>query len=231
MSVFILFEGKPGAKDSHEERAKGLSAVTGNCGYGNIDTTTATAVPNLNTLIFWGHGESSSMCGKSVVDLCKVIADWKKLNPKLKTIEIITCNARHAKGKAAAYVDKLKNHLKWDPRIRGTFSMTVKALPVGVGGKHNVWSILLAHGATGSWVYITAPGVTDAEMMQAKNLIEFDRGTTGAISYTGDLAEKANKVVSARAKNPVDVSGNPFNVDWTMTYGYFNTLRACLVVV
>ena len=230
--MFILFEGKPGAKDSHEERAKGLAAVTANCQYGNIDTTAAKKLtPDLETLIFWGHGDSTSLCGKSVTDLCKVIVEWKKVNPKLKTIEVITCNTRHAKGKATPYVDSLKRHLLFDPRFRGTFGLKVKALPVGVGGKHNVWSILLAHAPTRSWVYITAPGTTDADMMQAKNLIEFDRGTTGAVSYTGDLATKANKVVSGRAKNPVDLNGNPFKVDWKMTYGYFNTLRACLGTV
>jgi hypothetical protein len=232
MGVYILYESKPGAKDSHEERARELAAITPGARIGNIDTTPPRPLPfPLDTLIFWGHGDQGQLCGKSAMELCRLIGEWQKLNLELKTVELITCNVRHCDGARDPYADRVKHHLKWDPRIQGTLKLKVKALPVNVGGKVNAWSILLAHPPTKSWVYITAPGITDADMMRAKNLIEFDRGLTGAISYTGDLAKKANKVVSSRASKPMDASGLPFQVKWTMNYGYFNTLRNHLVEV
>jgi hypothetical protein len=232
MAIYILYEDKPGAKDSHKVRAETLAGVIPGGLAGNIDNTLPQAVLSaLDTLIFWGHGEQNRLCGKSAMDLCRLIAEWKKLNPALKTVELITCNARHCDGARDPYANRVKHHVKWDLRIRGTFELKVKALPVAVRGKVNAWSILLAHAPTMTWVYITAPGTADADMMRAKNLIEFDRGATGAISYNGDLATKAMRVVSARANNPVDINGQPFNVDWTMNYGYFSHLRSQLVEV
>src|SRR5262249_43196913 len=155
MGVYILYEGKPAAKDSHEQRARGLAAVTPGALVGNIDLTPPRAFPAIDTLIFWGHGEQNQMCGKPAMQLCRLIGQWKKLNPALKAVELITCNARHCNGVRDPFADRVKRHLRWDLRIWGTAALTVKALPVAVDGKANAFSILLAHVPTKSWVYIT----------------------------------------------------------------------------
>ncbi len=54
--------------------------------------------------------------------------------------------------------------------------------------------------------------------MQASSLISFTKNATGGtVCYRGDIAVRADQMVRA----------NPTR-QWTMNYGYFNTLRACL---
>jgi hypothetical protein len=90
-----------------------------------------------------------------------------------------------------------------------------------VTGKTNAWSILLAEPIHNSWVYITAPGTNDKELMVANSLIQFEKNATGGlVCFRGDMATRANKVVT---EHPTRT--------WTMNYGYMNTLRAHLVAV
>lgn len=180
-------------------------------------TTNPAVVPNLDTLAFWGHGDSSKLCGKTPRELHEVIKAWKSHNAGLKTVEIITCNARHASG-GDPFVKKLKSGIGFRSSLRG---LTIKALPTTVTGKNNAWSILLAETNHKSWVYVTAPGATDALLMEASSLINFQRNVNGGLSsFWGDIAKRADQMVR----------DNP-NRQWTMNYGYFNTLRAHLGVV
>ena len=94
----------------------------------------------------------------------------------------------------------------------------MKALPTTVSGKLNAFSILLAETNTKSWVYVTAPGADDKLLMQAQSLIQYERTQDGRlVSFRGDIAQRADKTVR----------DNPQR-QWTMNYGYFNTLRSCL---
>lgn len=212
--IQFLFQGGHG---SHGPRTQALVTVTPRSRCGDIATTTACAIPGLHTLAFWGHGDRYRLCGKNVNELFSVIKAWKSLNSDLKTIEIITCNARHAVG-GDPFASRLKAKFGF---LSGTRGMVVKALPVTVTGSANAWSILLAETIHNSWCYITAPGATDALLMQASSLIQFQRNANGGlVSYRGDIATRANETIKA----------NP-NRQWTMNYGYFNTLRANLVTV
>lgn len=211
--IQFLYQGGHG---SHGPRAQALANVTrSKCG--DIATTVPDAIEGLNTLAFWGHGDKQKLCGKSAEEIFTIVKAWKRLNPSLNTVEIITCNARHASAG-----DPFANQLKSKFGIMsGTRGMVVKALPVTVTGKHNAWSILLAETVHNSWCYITAPGATDQLLMVANSLIQFETNARGGLSsYRGDIATRADKVVRADPTR-----------QWTMNYGYFNTLRCALVVV
>jgi hypothetical protein len=213
--IQILYQGVNG---SHQKRAHALAAVTAGSRFGDIDATRPAAIADLDTLVFWGHGEATRLCGKTPRELHDLIKLWKAQNPALNTIEIITCNARHASA-GDPYVSRLKNGIGWRSSLRG---IKIKALPTSVWGKNNAWSILLAETDYNSWVYITAPGTTDALLMEAFSMINLEQvpGRDGLRSFKGDIAERANEVVRA----------NPAR-EWTMNYGYMHTLRAHLVVV
>ena len=206
-----------GGHKSHGPRAQALAGVTPGSHCGDIANTKARTITGLDTLTFWGHRDAYRLCNLTPDQIFTLIKDWKRLNPNLNTIELITCNARHAVGR-----DPFANRLKSKFGIMsGTRGMMVKALPVTVTGKNNAWSILLAENGHNSWCYITAPGANDKLLMEASSLIMFERNVTGGlVSYRGDIAKRADQQVRSHPQRK-----------WTMNYGYFNTLRANLVVV
>jgi hypothetical protein len=178
-----------------------------------------TAKPGLDTLVFWGHGDAYRLCNKTPNDMVKTISAWKKLNPQLNTVELITCNARHFTGPNDSYANQLKKGLRSGFRS-STRNITVKALPVTVSGSQNAFSILLAEPNTKSWCYVTGPGTDDKIMFQGANLINYIEIDGKSVSFKGDIAQRADKVVR---ENPTR--------KWTMNYGYFNTLRHNLVAI
>ncbi|WP_102226538.1 hypothetical protein [Acidimangrovimonas sediminis] len=210
----ILYQGGHG---SHGPRAQALANVTPGAQCGDIATTPARPVQGLTTLAFWGHGDSFQLCNKSAREIHEVIKEWKAVNPGLGTVEIITCNARHCTT-GDSFANQLKHGIGWRSSLKG---LTIKALPTTVGGKRNAWSILLAETIRNSWVYITAPGATDSLLMEANSLIQYEKMPSGGLrSFNGDIAMRADKVVR---EHPMR--------QWTMNYGYMNTLRAHLGVV
>jgi hypothetical protein len=211
--IQFLYQGGHG---SHGPRAQALASFTSNSSCADVTSAPRTAA-GLDTLAFWGHGDQYRLCGKTPQELFALIKEWKRLNPGLNTIELITCNARHT-----ASGDSFANSLKAQFGIlSGTSGMVVKALPVTVTGKMNAWSILHAETVHNSWCYVTAPGATDALLMEASALVIFERNATGGlVSYRGDIAARADQVVRAHPTR-----------EWTMNYGYFNTLRSHLGVV
>jgi hypothetical protein len=212
--VQFLYQGGHG---SHGPRAQALSNVTPGSLCGDIAATQPSTIMGLDTLAFWGHGDSLRLCGKTARELHELIKRWKAFNPGLNTVEIITCNSRHATG-GDPYATQLKSGIGFRSSLKG---LTIKALPTTVTGKRNAWSILLAETNFNSWVYITAPGANDAMLMQAKTLIDFETTAQGkVVSFRGDIAKRADDTVRAYPLR-----------QWTMNYGYLNTLRAHLGVV
>ena len=205
--IFLLYT------QDHAARAEALAQVLPGAQHGLV-TTTPVAKAGLDTLIFWGHGDMLRLCGLLAPDVTKLIAAWKKLNPGLKTVEIITCNARHASVGSDPLAAQIKRGLTAG-FLSATRSIVVKALPVNVGGKHEAYSILLANAPNKTWCYVTASGASDATMWEGANLVK-----AAAKDFASDLAQGANKVV-------IDVKDRKF----TLNYGYFNTLRAQLGVV
>jgi hypothetical protein len=197
----------------HLNRAQALSAQIPGSRHRFINVVPS-VVPNLDTLVFWGHGTFVSLCDLDVDQLTKLITEWKKLNSGIKNIEIITCNARHFPGGHDSFANRLKSKLH-SGFMSSTRNLVVKALPTNVGGALNAFSILLADYATNSWCYITAPGPNDNAMMAASNLVKKE-----AKPFGDDVAQACNKIVSTVHQR-----------NYTLNYGYFNRLRDNLVAV
>jgi hypothetical protein len=212
--------------DEHKERAVALASETPGSRSGEIEATPPTKITegSLDALTFWGHGSSDKFCGREPDELAKLIGMWRKLNSGLKTVELITCDARHYyKGDTDAYADKLKSAMRCG-FLPPTSGMKVKALPVTVTGKQNGVSILLAETVFKTWAYLTAPAGAmskDEFLMPAQSLVRFIPGKEGGFEpYKGNLAVRANEL----AKEQKDRN-------WTIAYGYLNTLRAYLAEV
>lgn len=126
----------------------------------------------IHTLTYWGHGDAHKFCGMSASGFVNKVKEWIKLNPTVKTVEIITCNSRHGtvgstqlnngtveQSWVKSYTDQVKPGLK-------KLGLTVKALPMGMGvGGANRWSILKYSPTTHTWLYITADGAKDTDAM------------------------------------------------------------------
>ena len=203
----------------HATRGEALASVTPGCRHGLIDKTPPKKIHKLHTLVFWGHGDAARFCDLDARGLVRLIGKWRVRNPGLKTIEIITCNARHCTYEDP-YVEKVKRLFKGRARLF-TFGLTLRALPVSVGGIKESFSILLAEPVHKSWAYITAPGKTDALMMEAQNLIRYEKTAGGkSVTFKGDLAKRADALSRSRKRRK-----------WTLNYGYLDTLRRNLVDV
>ncbi len=204
----------------HADRAKALAASLAGASAQDIRTT----VPRNNkvhTLIFWGHGDAWKMAGLKPNEMIDLIKAWKKKNSKLKTVEFITCNAHHSTGQMSPFAVAVKRGLGVGFRS-STRNITVKALPANPGGSHNAFSILLADCSTKSWCYVTGPGANDAIMQEGAKLIQYHDVGGRSVSFKGNIAERANQVLS---------SPDHERRQWTMNYGSFKTLRASLVAV
>src|SRR5665213_1613344 len=195
----------------HAARGLALSQAIPGSQHG-LANTVASAKVGLDTLVFWGHGTFASLCDLSKDQIVTCVKSWKSANAGLATVEIITCNARHAPGGHDAFASQVKAGLRAG-FLSSTRDVKVKALPVNVAGALNGFSILLAHAPNKSWCYVTAGGQDDRIMMAGSNLV---RNESRNLAY--DLAAAANNVASEQPAR-----------QYTLNSGYFNTLRASLV--
>ncbi|MEQ1762885.1 MAG: hypothetical protein ABL984_07065 [Pyrinomonadaceae bacterium] len=212
----------------HKDRAEALATATPGSTHGLIDPAQLhggavnPAKPlhfgNLETLVLWGHGDSSGICGLHPSQVVKLIKKWKDANSKLKNVELLTCNARHSStgtSLTAAVKSGLRSNI-----FSSAHGIKIKALPVAVGGPMNAWSILLAEPMFQSWAYITAPGANDNLMQTANTMMKFHLVGGKSVSYKGSLIDRAQKIM---VENPVR--------NWTINYGHLTGLRKSLVEV
>lgn len=218
--------------NDHKARAEGLQQVTPNSQAIEITRTyQPTQVAGLHTITFWCHGDANQLCDISPSAMVTFLQRAKSLNSGLKTVEFITCNARHYKpgnnGPTNSYAGSVKRGMSGiTSSLRG---ITLKAMPLGATGKRDAWSILLAEATTKSWVYISAPGDTDSLMMHGQGLIRWITNSQGgSVAFKGDIAQRANEVIRDHPKRGAVNEGDP---QWSMVYGYFATLRSSLVTV
>jgi len=198
-----------GAGD-HENRAKALAGVTPGSQCGPVDIS-GIQKPGLDTLCYWGHGNATKFCDFTPAEFVADISKWKKWNPGIKTVEIITCNARHSTDDVS-YTSRAKADLK-----RKHPDIVLKAMPMGMGssGAHN-WSILKAHTPSKTWFYVTAGGQKDTdEMWPAVHVVENEAQNHGSNLAVASAAVEKN--------TPLRKFG--------LKYGTFDKLRSVLVTV
>ena len=140
---FMLYE------HDHENRAKTFAGHQPRC---QIVTGDVKEVSGLTTLIFWGHGTPGFLCGLSPKQAADKVKDWRETNKKIDTVEIITCNTRHAPSGSDPFVAQFRSKLGFFLRR----SIRVKALPIRMGkGGVEGDSILFADYKSKTWCYLT----------------------------------------------------------------------------
>ena len=131
----------------HQKRALALSSKA------QLVSLPARTIPALDTLVFWGHGTQGTLCAMTADQIADVVKSWKASNKKLATVEILTCNSRHAAEGQNPFVAQLRSKLGFLLR-----NVKIKSMPIrmGAGGVHGD-SILFADDSSRTWCYITAP--------------------------------------------------------------------------
>ena len=211
--------------EGHRARCMALAGATPGAQVGNATGPALDKkVMKINTLTFWGHGDASRFCGLSATDFVNKVKDWMKWNPTINTVEIITCNSRHgtidsqrnAKGEievswVKSYTDQVKPGLK-------KLKLTVKALPMGMGAAGaNRWSILKFSPTTNTWLYVTADGAKDTDVMwPGVTMVEQDPTFQATKNFV-----TAGAVVKARETMR----------KYTLDFGTIGQLRSSLVVL
>jgi hypothetical protein len=141
-------------EDDHEVRAKAL-ATTYNTTAQKLSVKPK-SITGLETLVFWGHGDPSAFCSLESTPFVELVATWKKLNSGLRTIEMLTCNARHKQfGFPDSYTEQVVKKL-----TRKHADIKFKALPIATtkSGNTSDYSILKWHPGSATWAYVGAPG-------------------------------------------------------------------------
>jgi len=151
MSTFVIW-GEP----DHQVRATSLAQAYATTAAAIADP--AQQIAGLDKLVFWGHGTASAFCGLSPEDFVKKINVWRTINPDLKTVEMLTCNARHAENGRDSYTDKVVTTLSRKPNKMAD-KVNFRALPICTtpSSKACHYAILKWHPASSTWAYIGAP--------------------------------------------------------------------------
>ncbi len=159
-----------------------------------------------STLTIWGHGDAKTFCELSNAEFGVLLKNWKKLNPELKIVEIVTCNARHNADPFSSYAVTVAKF------VRETYpDVAIRALPIGQN--RNDHSILYANAVTGTFCYITA-GSQEAFDEAIRLFEDADRKNNGNCNVAGQ------EIVKFRG-----TTHPPF----TINSGKFEDLRASLV--
>lgn len=225
-------------EDDHQTRASALATAY---------ATTAQSVKvkpkkvaDLDTLVFWGHGDPSAFCGLKSEAFVDLILAWKKANSKLQTVEMLTCNARHRQGgHTDSYTEQVVTKL-----TRKLNEVRFKALPVATAtGGTCQFSILKWHPASATWAYIAATGADDKMMFAAAAKLEDfmpPRGTNVgyaralvalqafkglsltdayAVKYKYDKArvDQYNKELAAVRQEATIIAGTAGMLRWSLT--------------
>ncbi|MCY2962617.1 MAG: hypothetical protein NT069_03025, partial [Planctomycetota bacterium] len=124
MSTFVIW-----GESDHEVRAKSLATAFATTA-ASVDDKAKT-IAGLDRLVFWGHGDTHKFCTKTADEFVTYVGEWRKKNPGLATVEMLTCNARHRQTGAASYTDQVVTELSRKPKNSAN-KVTFRALPVAV---------------------------------------------------------------------------------------------------
>jgi hypothetical protein len=163
------------------------------------------------TLSIWGHGAPTTLAELVDVECGMLIVNWKNKNPQLSTVEFITCDAQHNAAPLMGYARRVSLFVK--DRLKNT-SLSFKALPVGQHPDDS--SILWANTGTSTFCYITSPSKPT-----------FDHANSLLSGLSAANNNNLSLVGSAMSKSRGLAQPNDFSV----IYGGFNELRACLATV
>lgn len=142
--------------NEHKARGEALAAACGENAFevANLARSNEGIQPvrcGDGTLTIWGHGNETSLAEMLDVELGALIHAWRAMNPALRTVELVTCNAQHNQEPLAGYARRVAAFVE-----RKYKDVTIKALPRGQHADDH--SILWAtNGNPVTFCYITAP--------------------------------------------------------------------------
>jgi hypothetical protein len=194
----------------HYDRARALGKAVGNEHVMAVPTDKRFIPNNAKDPILtaWGHGGPDTFCDMVNLEFCILLNEWKKRNPALSTVEIVTCDARHAaQDYLSSYAVSIAKYME-----ANTIGLEIKALPQGPykTGK----SALGASDNTSSYCYISSPddGTFDALL----NRLVFE-----ILPACDDDFQRAADILAKERGNRL----------FTLNSGYFSSLRATLVKI
>ncbi|WP_440874952.1 hypothetical protein [Thalassotalea sp. PLHSN55] len=161
------------------------------------------------TLTVWGHGGATKFSDMLDVEFGVLIQNWKKQNPSLKTVELVTCDAQHNIIPLAGYAMRVAKYVDRDYK-----DIVIKALPVGQHSDDR--SVLWANAVTSTFCYLTAP-----------SQVTFDSANQRVQVLDPICGGNLNEVAAEMAKERTSFPPNNF----TVSGGNLGSLRASLAVI
>ena len=165
MGIVVLW-----AEADHQKRAELLAKTYGAPAIDISGGVAPTSLADLDTLVFWGHGDAHKFCSMKDDVFLDTVSAWKKQNKKVRTVEMISCNLRHRQG---TYTDSYT--MKVVAKIKKKHAdITFKALPVATSrmGVACENSILKWQPASQTWAYCATPGKEDKYMWATCKMLE-----------------------------------------------------------
>ncbi|GAP36941.1 hypothetical protein ABXN37_17525 [Piscinibacter sakaiensis] len=151
MSTYVIW-----GEDDHQVRAKALATAYSTTA-GSVKDKPKT-IGGLDRLVFWGHGDVHRFCTLTADEFVAYVGEWRKKNPGLATVEMLTCNARHRQTGHSSYTDQVVTALSRKPKNQAD-KVKFRALPVATTASNKTcdWSILKWHPGSATWAYVAAP--------------------------------------------------------------------------
>ena len=153
----------------HETRAKELATTYATTA--RSAKNAPSAIPGLDKIIFWGHGEINKFCDLRADEFVKLIGKWRGMNERLTTVEMLTCNARHRQRGTDSYTEQVVTELSRKCN-KAADKINFRALPIATtaSGETCDWSILKWHRASATWAYVAATDVA-GDVLRADSLM------------------------------------------------------------
>ncbi|UAJ09995.1 hypothetical protein [Polymorphobacter megasporae] len=236
-SIQILSEA------DHKIRADTLMNSLAHDAVSDIITVVPAVVAGLSTLVLWGHGNDTALCGRNAQAMIALIKAWRDINPGLRNVEIITCNSRHfvdhPGGVAPAtfwrsqlahpfsrinnsMAKQIKRGLKYSSST-ALKAIKLKSMPESTSGSFGTYSILYWQQISSTWCYCigdTEPGMFKLGAYVAyQKKIPIDLVNPHGAVRAGDFVAK---LAAAKIDYPAVNFGN-------VSAGILTTLRGILV--
>lgn len=142
----------------NDHRVRATALATAYAATAGAISDNVAQVPGLTKMVLWGHGTAGEFCRMRPEALVAKIRSWQVVNPTLETVEMITCNIRHAETGRHSYTDKVVTELSRKPN-KALKQIKFRALPICTtpDGQTCGYSILKWHPASSTWAYVAAP--------------------------------------------------------------------------
>ena len=174
-------------------------------------------------LTIWGHGDPAHLAGLTPQACADFIKAWKRKNPSLNTVELVTCDVRHSETDHESFTDQLMPLLV-DSNV-GKVLVNIKTLPRG--GSHATTSRLWATEAAGSDGYFFIAADSDTALQAGTKIFQ----DAFAQVPHGTAEGRVYQALIPIAKAASDKAAMKAALGYVTSGGLLTTLRSLLVPV